>query len=142
MLACKINHPQGKVQWRGICLKFTVYGPPVPKGRPRFGKGRTFTPKRTLDYEKAVVAAAKSAGIELITGPVQFSVDLFLPDLRRRDLDNLCKSISDALNGLAYSDDSLICILRATKQVDRKNPRAEVDVSCCTGPADINAYLE
>ena len=35
---------------------------------------------------------------------------------QRPDLDNICKSVSDSLNGIAYEDDSQIASLVATKQ--------------------------
>ena len=43
-----------------IVLAFTVKGPGVPKGRPRFTRqGRAYTPKATEDFEKWVRANAK-----------------------------------------------------------------------------------
>lgn len=42
------------------------------------------------------------------------------------DVDNLVKSICDALNGIAYNDDSQIVDLIVGKYQDAANPRAEI----------------
>lgn len=49
---------------------FTVRGRPVPKGRPRFDRrsGRTYTPKRTVDYERKVRGEALHAARWIRTG--------------------------------------------------------------------------
>lgn len=108
---------------------FTVPGPPVPKGRPRFGNGRAYTPKRTADYERAVREAAKAAGVSSSTAPCGVSLHFALPDARNRDLDNLAKAVTDALNkGLAYEDDGQIVELYVTKAIDRENPHARVRI--------------
>ena len=39
-------------------MRFEVLGEVIGKGRPRFTKqGRTYTPKKTLDYERAIKRA-------------------------------------------------------------------------------------
>ena len=59
---------------------------------------------------------------------MHLSVVLWLPDRRRRDVDNCAKSICDGLNGIAYLDDSQIIELTVRRAVDRERPRAEVTV--------------
>lgn len=114
-------------------VEFTVMGAPVSKERPRFGRGRrTYTPARTLIYERAVRLSALSAGVRRASGPVAVELRLYLPDARARDVDNLAKSILDALNGVAYADDSQVCELRATKEIDRARPRVEVRIEALT----------
>lgn len=65
-----------------------------------------------------------------VTSPVarfKLSVRAYFPDARRRDLDNLIKSVADALNGVAYRDDTQIVQLgESEKHVDKLNPRTEV----------------
>jgi len=85
-----------------------VEGDPVPKGRPRHTlDGHTYTPKRTKEYEDAIsVEWLKLDPSERapFTGPVRVTVGV-----RERvypaDLDNYCKIVLDALNGLAWADD-------------------------------------
>ena len=109
--------------------QFVVPGPPVAKGRPRFSRGRTFTPPRTVAYEAKVRAAARRARVPLLAGPVVLEVDFYLATARRVDLDNLVKGVADAINGAAYLDDAQVVRIVATKQVDRKDPRAVVRVT-------------
>lgn len=65
-------------------LSFVVPGKPVPKGRPRFGKGRTYTPAETRDYEALVRARVIDAkrsfdmgDLECLEGPVAVSIRIY-----------------------------------------------------------------
>ena len=102
------------------------------KDRPRFtGTGRTYTTKRTHDDEQAIRAAyldviAKEGNVlpaEHQTGrePFILLVEAYraLPKSRPKkvlceedtfkpDWDNIGKLVSDALNGLAWKDDSQV----------------------------------
>ena len=46
--------------------------------------------------------------LPLLTGPVRLDVRVYVPDARRWAWDNAGKVVSDALNGIAYVDDSQI----------------------------------
>lgn len=107
--------------------RFTIPGPPVAKGRPRFGKGRVYTPPETVAYERKVRFYAASAGVQKAEGGVCLIATFFLPDRRRgNDWDNLGKLIADACNGLAYSDDSQIVEAHIYRYLDPGNPRSVV----------------
>lgn len=113
-------------------ITFEVPGIPVAKARPRVvrvrGVTRTFTPQQTIDFENRVRLAAQAAGAKPIDGPVELLVYAFwpLPKSQHRkkeprrgsfkttkpDWDNIGKAVSDALNGIAYTDDSQVA--RAT----------------------------
>jgi crossover junction endodeoxyribonuclease RusA len=113
-------------------LSFTVPGVPRPKERPRFGAGgRVFTPKGTQQYEILVSLHARRAmAIErwLTTeAPMAVWMHLYLPDRRRRDVDNIAKAIADALNTLVYFDDTQICELHIYKRIDKNNPRVGLE---------------
>ena len=120
---------------------FSVYGECVPKGRPRFTRqGRTYTPKKTHDYESEVAMMAKSAmgSSEPLETPVAVYVYVNMPvpksHSKKRteaclsgserpikktgDLDNMVKTILDGMNGIVYKDDSQIVSLHATKRYD------------------------
>jgi Holliday junction resolvase RusA-like endonuclease len=104
---------------------------PRAKQRPRTvvqgGKTLTFTPKETRDAEAAIAEQWDHPPFE---GPIL--VDLILSDTKieiqivktiepeskklRGDIDNYAKTILDALNGVAWDDDSQICELRVLKQ--------------------------
>jgi len=93
-------------------VEFTVKGPPVGKQRPRLGKWGVYTPSETKQYEgrlaQECVRAMRSANVKMFTAPVALFVRVRYPDNRRRDGDNVLKAAMDALNGIAYADDSLV----------------------------------
>lgn len=120
-----------------FCMTFRVYGEPVAKGRPRFTRqGRTYTPKKTHDYESEVAKAAKIAmgSQEPLETPVAVYVYVTFPipqsyskkrseaclsgserHIKRPDLDNCVKAVTDGMNSVVYKDDSQITSIHATK---------------------------
>jgi Holliday junction resolvase RusA-like endonuclease len=60
----------------------------------------------------------------------QFEVRLviYLPDRRRRDIDNINKALLDGMTGVLWRDDSQAVVKDNTPRLDRKNPRVEVEV--------------
>ena len=122
-----------------MTLSFKVPGEPVAKGRPRFRCLKkyvsTYTPKKTLLAEKAVLDAFKSAYPsfkKLLEGPIRLIVHFYMPvpkslsnrkkehlygkpHLKRPDTDNLLKTVCDALNGHVWKDDSQIFSISTEK---------------------------
>lgn len=117
-------------------VRIFVPGVPVPKGRPRFGRGRVFTPEKTRAYEDTIRLEATLAmkGRKPLTGPVEFYMTAWLPIPRswstkktgqaeredilptvKPDLTNLCKSAEDGCNGIVFKDDSQIVYIEAEK---------------------------
>lgn len=100
---------------------FQVIGKPRGKARPRFDgrHKRTFTPASTADYERLVRQAYISSGGYLLseTAPIKI---LIIAQFKKAvsskkdaptmkpDWDNIGKAVCDALNGIAYRDDSQI----------------------------------
>jgi Holliday junction resolvase RusA-like endonuclease len=115
-------------------LRFVVPGIPVPKARPRLGAGgNVYTPKRTQGFEHtvatfAVQAMARNGWSRNPDDRYAVTLHVYWPDGRRRDLDNALKSTTDAMNGLAYTDDSQIVEVHAYGSVDSSRPRVEVQV--------------
>ena len=112
-----------------------IPGDPVGKQRPRMVNGHMYTPQRTKDYQSKVAWAWKQAGGSKLEGPVLMRIVWHYPIPKRTnkanraamlkaeimpttrpDLDNVCKSIMDGLNGVAYDDDSQIVSLTAIKR--------------------------
>jgi Holliday junction resolvase RusA-like endonuclease len=111
-----------------------IPGQPKSKGRPRFARGRVFTPASTLQYERLVAAAAREVISEPITGNVQ--VDILavyqvpkswakaLQASARRgdimptrpDIDNVIKICLDGMNEAAYLDDQQVHMISAEKR--------------------------
>ena len=118
-------------------LTFVVDGEPIAKGRARSTRsGHHYTPKKTQEAEAHVRYIAQST-IGLSGYVVEKDVPLAMsccfmltkpksgPNSKRADgegctkkpdLDNLVKLVKDALNGVAYDDDSAIVKLTAEKQ--------------------------
>ena len=111
---------------------------PVAKARPRWSHGRVYTPSRTVNAENMIRKAWKNAGGEMIHGPVAVSIDFLMQTpkswskakkemaqvqeilpLKKPDIDNLVKTVLDALNGLAYDDDKQIIELSAHKRYNK-----------------------
>jgi Holliday junction resolvase RusA-like endonuclease len=123
-----------------------VSGPPVAKGRPRVTKWGTYTPEKTVNYENLVQFSyiEKFKGEELLEDDLSMIINFYFPipkstskknrelmlkgEIRhnkRPDIDNCIKSITDALNNIAYKDDSQIVQIIAAK-VYSEEPRTEV----------------
>lgn len=95
---------------------FTVVGEPKSKGRPRFTRsGRTYTPKDTLEAERVIADAWRRLEIPVSDKPMVLICDFYVGTLRRKDIDNMLKTVGDALNGVAYVDDSQLVGVVATK---------------------------
>lgn len=114
-------------------VTFTVPGPVVPWQRAASVGARRFTPAKQRAYQASVkmhALAARPRGPWLPSKHARYRVDVeaYLPDERRRDLDNVAKTILDALNGVLYLDDSQVTVLMVATHVDRERPRVEVRV--------------
>ncbi len=112
-------------------IKFVVEGAPVPKGRPRFGKGKVYTPKRTKAQEDLVeimgLMEMRSKKLRPFEGRVCLSVEV-VQKTPKGDIDNHLKLVSDALNGVCYVDDKQIDELHVWRTVDA-NQRTIITVS-------------
>lgn len=128
-------------------MKLIIYGEPAAKQRPRLGKGYTYTPTKTVNYEtlvrqiyiqhypgkqldgelimhiRAYFGIPKSASRikreQMLSGRIR--------PTKRPDWDNVGKIVSDALNGLAYHDDSQIVTATVEKWYGER-PRVEIEI--------------
>lgn len=67
---------------------------------------------------------------DMILGPLAVRVDVFPPDRRARDLDNVCKSLLDAMEHAGvYEDDSQIADLHLIRRDPAPPGRVEVTVT-------------
>ena len=119
-------------------LKFEVIGKFKAKQRPRFCKsGFVFTPKDTVMYENYVKNMAIQAmeNQEICEAPLEAFITFYceIPKsyskkrieainngleypTKKPDLDNLAKTILDALNKVCYRDDSQVVFLAVKKR--------------------------
>lgn len=98
-------------------VMFTVHGEPTSKQRPRFTKGgRTYTPKQTTDAEALIRSRyLEASGGLVFTTHVGLELQFYMGTKRRKDTDNLIKTVLDALNKVAFEDDYLVHVLSAVK---------------------------
>lgn len=73
---------------------------PIPKARPRVVKGRAYTEKRTVEYEKLIsdhaFVQAKKARWKVTEEPLFIAISFFNPN-PNADIDNLIKAVLDGL---------------------------------------------
>jgi crossover junction endodeoxyribonuclease RusA len=108
--------------------RFTIPGNPIPWERARSRGGQHFTAPRTRAHKTLVQAHARKARVPKLSGPVKLTATFYRASAHACDVDNLAKTIQDALNGLAYGDDRQIVWLTAVKSIDREHPRTEVEL--------------
>lgn len=105
----------------------------IPRNR---GRGLTLSGQYRHKKQAASMIAASQANGEPIEGPVSVVLRFYEPNRRRRDPSNLVKLIEDALDGIAYHDDSQIH--RETWEragVCKHDPRVEIEVTPITESA-------
>lgn len=140
-------------------ITITLVGAPQGKGRARaFLRGGHighYTPEKTATYEGMIRTAAmqKLAGAPAFDEPVEFILRAIFPvpaswsekkkqaaivgDIKpgkKPDLDNICKAWNDALNGVVYRDDSLICRMALEKRYG-----LQPLVVCTIKPIEVSA---
>jgi Holliday junction resolvase RusA-like endonuclease len=107
----------------------TIVGEPATKERPRMSKtGHAYTPAKTRAAEKAIAELYldQHQGLKL-RGFIDLTIILYMGSKRRKDADNMAKLIQDALNGVAFDDDSQIHELHVSKRYTTPDrARAEV----------------
>lgn len=109
---------------------FVIEGAAVPMARPRFtrnnGVSRAYEPKECIDFKvKAkMVFLEKMRGETILSDPclvetvyyfkppetwsvLRKVASLFTPSMNRKDIDNLDKTILDAMTGSVFIDDHL-----------------------------------
>ena len=126
---------------------FKIPGTPKGKGRHRTTQhGITYTPKDTVMYENLVKLACSQVCKGQLEGQLIATICAVFPipkstnkkrqadmisgailPTTKPDCDNIAKIILDALNGIAYHDDSQICELNVLKKFG-ENPHVIVTV--------------
>lgn len=138
-----------------MTLSFTVPGKPHAQGRARAtinrntGRPRMYEDKTSKAYKEKIAWCAIEAGADrnnLIAGAVLLNIAVYCPIpptwtrqkrkdaaegkvhmISRPDLDNVLKSIQDALSGIVYVDDRQVVDIRISKRYS-DNPRVVVNI--------------
>jgi Holliday junction resolvase RusA-like endonuclease len=136
-------------------VTFEVEGRPVPKARARVvtrGKRRfAFTPKKVKEWETVVKEEAVKHFERPFAWPVVVSLIFYMPRPKSRrldfwvtttpDLDNLEKSVLDALNEVAYDDDKLVVAKSSSKRyVTDGPPRVRITVASIQDQRSLMEY--
>lgn len=117
-------------------MTITLPYPPTVNTHWRNVKGRTLLSKRGREYRKAVHQAALDDlpdgewfHDETMTGRLHVLIDLYPPDHRKRDIDNVIKPLVDALmHAGVFEDDEQIDELRVKRFAVMPPGRAVVTV--------------
>jgi Holliday junction resolvase RusA-like endonuclease len=133
--------------------KFTVPGPPKGKARARTVRARgggtfSYTPEGTVLYENLIKTSYFQECRTSFQGEVPLEVHIktfygipkstgkrkrqemlsgLLFPVKKPDIDNVVKCILDALNGVAFHDDTQVVRLYAEKHY-AEDPRVEVEI--------------
>lgn len=124
-------------------MKLEILGKPMGKQRPRLSKFGAYTPQKTVNYETLIkyLFTQKYPNFKPYEGELRAKItaifevpksyskkkrEALLPILgiensgagytHKPDCDNIAKIVLDALNGLAYKDDSQITALLVFKE--------------------------
>ena len=134
--------------------EFVVPGDPVPQSRPRVTRsGHVYYASRIVQYRRAVEAAARASGLPLREGPVWLGIEAVFqrpkshiknrggvgvvrPDApafpySRGDATNLAKGIEDALNQIAWADDSQVVELTVRRRWAKPGEDAGAYIAIC-----------
>lgn len=130
-------------------VECTIPGKPFAKQRPKASRRGKFisvyTPKETVDYENLVKYSYYSQnGDNMLQGPlaaeivgtfpipksaskkqVQLMLDGEIKHTKKPDCDNMAKIVLDALNGIAFEDDSQVVELSIKKEYGL-NPKTQI----------------
>ena len=126
-------------------LSFFISGIPLAQGRPRFRRAgkfvQTYDPAKSKSWKESVrwqfIEYMKKEKKEMIDGAIEAEMVFLLPrpkslpkkvkhHVKKPDMDNLEKSILDALEGIAYKNDSQICKKATQKLYETKIPGVSI----------------
>lgn len=104
------------------------YPPSVNHYYRRVGP-RTLISRQGRAFRRKVCALVAAAGVGPLAGRLRVEIEVYPPDRRRRDIDNVQKALLDALeHGGAYRDDSQIVRLEIEKRTPVRGGRTLVRI--------------
>lgn len=110
-------------------LSFELPYPPSINHYWRRVGPRTLISREGRRFRASVMALLAARRVRPLHGKLQVHVEVFPPDNRRRDVDNVVKALLDALeHGGAYADDSQVVKLSIEKLDPVEGGRAVVEI--------------
>ncbi|WP_067595321.1 AAA family ATPase [Nocardia terpenica] len=128
-----------------------VPGVPAPQGSKRHvGNGRMIeSSPRLKPWRETVNAAARTAGVPLYEGPVVLGMEFVLPRpkstpktrptppaTKRPDIEKLARAVADAIDGIAYRDDSQVVAMPLAKRIAEPDEPSGVHIQIATYTAE------
>lgn len=107
--------------------------PPTVNTYYRHVGARVLISRKGRAYRKKIEEVLR--GCRRIAGRVMMRVDVYPPDLRRRDLDNLLKGLQDSLThaGLLADDSDIKCLVMEMHEPHRPDGMVRVGISRISG---------
>lgn len=119
-------------------MRITLPFPPYANRYWRVFRGRAVKSKDARDYQARVRWLAFAAKVKPLEGPLVVNIAAYRPR-RVGDLDGMLKVALDAMNGIAWADDSQIVELHAARFDDAADPRLVLAVEPAAGNAPVVA---
>ncbi len=101
--------------------------PPSANTYWRYTSTGVYVSQEAQAYKAGVLWKARQQGMQPMGGALALYVNVYR-SAKRGDLDNYAKVLGDALNGVAYHDDSQVVELHMWRHDDKNNPRVEVEL--------------
>lgn len=101
--------------------------PPSANRMWRKGKSRVYRSDEYTKFSEEVGWACTEKRIKKLAGNVHAEVVLYFAR-KNGDADNRIKPLLDSLIGYAYADDGQVVKLCYERRIDRRNPRAEIQL--------------
>jgi crossover junction endodeoxyribonuclease RusA len=112
-----------------MTLQFDLPYPPSVNHYWRRVGARTLISRQGRAFRERVCSLLALRRLHPLDGPLSIEIDVFPPDHRRRDIDNLLKSLLDALEAAGvYHNDSQITVLHAIKHKPESGGRVFVSI--------------
>lgn len=131
-----------------MSIKFMIPGQPQGKARARTTRNGTYTPEKTVLYENLIKIMYQQTSRNIFNNkePLAVVIDAYFEPVKsiskkkrkqmldgliyptkKPDSDNIGKVICDALNGVAYGDDTQVVHLVVSKRYS-ETARVEVEI--------------
>jgi crossover junction endodeoxyribonuclease RusA len=92
--------------------EFTLPFPPSVNHYWRHNQGQFYVSKEGRLYRKRVYEECLIQRIKKVNGDLKLEIDIYPPDRRKRDIDNICKAVLDSLeHANVYDNDYQIAEL-------------------------------
>lgn len=105
------------------------YPPSVNTYWRSIGRGRVIISRKGREYRLRVIEDVLAEGTPTLSGRLKVKIEAYMPDKRRRDLDNITKALLDALSHAnMFEDDEQIDDLHLIRMGVEKPGRVEVTV--------------